>query len=153
SSSLESLGNLALLIGDYDRAGAVLDRALAIRRRLGHRHATMLTLRPLALAARRQGDLPRALLYLEEAVARSRELGNMSQLAVNLHECGCVYYVQAAYELAEQAFSECRLLFRQQHIEHPPVLNTLGSTFFHLGDPGRARTLHRESLARFQQVE
>jgi tetratricopeptide (TPR) repeat protein len=153
SASLESLGNLALAIGDYDRAGPVLDRALAIRRRLGHRHAMMVTLRQLALLARRQGDLPRALLYLEEAVALSRELGNMGQLAVNLHECGCVYYVQGAYELAERAFSECRLLFRQQHIEHPPVLNTLGSTLFHLGDPGRARTLHRESLARFQQTE
>src|SRR5262249_36580403 len=79
----ESLNMLAVAIEDYDRAIAMLDRAVAIHRRLGHRHTLTVTLRSLARLTRRQGDLPRTLRYMEEAVALSRELGNRSQLAQN----------------------------------------------------------------------
>src|SRR5262249_35220463 len=110
-------------------------------------------LRSLGRLTLRQGDLPSAQRYLEEGVALSRELGNRSQLAHNLHEFACAYYVQGAYALAERAFSESLFHYRQTGTEHTFVANTFGSALFHVGELERARALHREALAIYQQSE
>ncbi|NIO72251.1 MAG: tetratricopeptide repeat protein, partial [Anaerolineae bacterium] len=72
--TLNILGELARLVGDYERAQEVYEECLAIAREIGDRHREALILGCLGTVAQHQGDYERAEALTLEALAPLREL-------------------------------------------------------------------------------
>jgi tetratricopeptide (TPR) repeat protein/TolB-like protein len=80
---LSNLGDVLLAMGEIDAAGARMANAVKIARTLGARAPLADDLASLADFYRVQGDLPRALSLVEEALANAREAGDInSQIAI-----------------------------------------------------------------------
>jgi tetratricopeptide (TPR) repeat protein len=74
--SLETLGRVLWIRGDYGRAHARLQESLAVARRHGARDSAARASQGLGYVALAEGDLERADALLEESVAEFRELGD-----------------------------------------------------------------------------
>ncbi|MEZ0327783.1 MAG: BTAD domain-containing putative transcriptional regulator [Fimbriimonas sp.] len=128
---------------------AVLERALAIQRRLGQRPEMVVTLRCLRSLAEDSGDFTRAEALVNEAVAIARELGNRLFLSITLHEGGCVVYRLKQYEKAVELLSQALELFSQPGGVYGFGFcsNNLAWALISHGELDRARELQRRTLA------
>ncbi|HWE64183.1 MAG TPA: tetratricopeptide repeat protein [Chloroflexota bacterium] len=83
AAALNGAGNLSWQQGDYERATALHEEALALRRALGDRRGVAGSLGNLGTVAYRKGDFARATALYEEALALERELDALGGTVVN----------------------------------------------------------------------
>jgi predicted ATPase/class 3 adenylate cyclase len=103
-----------------------------------------------ALLAHHAGDLARATLRGEEAVALYRELGDVRGYAVAGLILGLAITDQGLFSRARQLFDESALLLREVGDEDYALwaANLLGGMYQKLGDRERAREVHDRNLSR-----
>jgi tetratricopeptide (TPR) repeat protein len=107
------LGNLGLTarhLGDYERAAAVLEEALALFRELGDKRNIAYVLGNLGGLAYRQGDYERAAVLHTEALVLFRELGDKGDIANSLMLLAKVAQRQGSYERAAHLFGAAEAL-------------------------------------------
>jgi tetratricopeptide (TPR) repeat protein len=83
---------------------------LQLRRRLGDRRATAVTLNNLATLAQEQRDFAAARAMYEEGLAIRRELGDRQGVAIVLGNLGQLAREQGRYKEARERLSECLTL-------------------------------------------
>jgi serine/threonine protein kinase/Tfp pilus assembly protein PilF len=155
AQSLNDLGVLRRNQGDWRGAAALLDEALAMRRRLfGNEHQDVaVTLVELARVYDDQGSSERAETLHREALAIRRKVlgGEHRETATSLNDLGVLLWERGDLEGAEP-------LLRQSHAinkkalgpEHANVASNLGNLALLLEDKGEhaaAEALFREALA------
>jgi tetratricopeptide (TPR) repeat protein len=140
ASTVDDLGKLHWLRGDYVEALAATQRALALRRKLGDRRSIALSLNNLALVHQDAGQFMAALDAFEQALRIRREIGDLVGVSISLNNLGTVAQDQKddpralqlfleAYEIAKETGDKGRIAL---------VLTNLGETYNRLGDPSKA---------------
>jgi tetratricopeptide (TPR) repeat protein len=156
AEALHRLGAVALAQGEYARAGALLEEALALHRCSGQVGAGIGSLSLLAAVASEEGDEAHAEALLGEALARCGELeGWKVYLLLRLS--------RLAHQRSDSAAARtlyCESLERAQELDRhatetqaAPVASRLLNLAYvadELGAADEARALCRESLERFR---
>ena len=149
--ALNGAANLAHAQGDFRRAIALHEAALALRRRLDDRRGVAASLYNLALAAGEEGDFDRATAFHGEALALRRRLGDRWGTALSLASLGLAAQMQGederAVALCQEGLAIARGLDDSRLIAY--TLLNLGRSLHHQGDVPAARAALTESLERF----
>jgi tetratricopeptide (TPR) repeat protein len=98
--------------GDYTRAAALHEEALALLRALGDTRGIAASLDNLGLVAQAQGDYTRAATLHEEALALLRALGDTRDIAASLANLGAVAGRQGDHGRAADLLEQSLLLSR-----------------------------------------
>ncbi|MFO7167739.1 MAG: tetratricopeptide repeat protein [Chloroflexota bacterium] len=110
--ALHGAGNLALNLGEYERAKACYQESLAITQQLQRPHGIANSLLNLSLVTLYQGDLDRAIALQQEALAIHQAAGNRVGIALALHNLATMVMQQGDYdratELAEESLARYR---------------------------------------------
>ncbi|AKV03275.1 Adenylate cyclase [Labilithrix luteola] len=140
ASTIDDLGKLYWLRGDYPRALESTQRALVMRRKFGDRRSIALSLNNLGLVYQDSGQFKLALDAFEQALRIRREIGDLVGVSISLNNLGTVAQDQRddrqaltlfleAYEVAKETGDRNRLAL---------ILTNLGETSNRLGDPAKA---------------
>lgn len=140
ASTIDDIGKLHWLRGDYPKALASTQQALVLRRKLGDRRSIALSLNNLGLVYQDSGQFKMALDAFEQALRIRREIGDLVGISISLNNLGTVAQDQRddrralslfleAYEVAKETGDRNRIAL---------VLTNLGETYNRLGDPARA---------------
>jgi tetratricopeptide (TPR) repeat protein len=145
--TLWGLGRLADRQGDFRVMRACFEESLACATRAGDRETTVRDLIGLAKWAVNQDDR-RAGQWLDEALARARELGEPWAIAAALGERVTQAASQGDFALAQSHAEESLALARQagDTWEINFALHMLGQVIMTRGDYARARVLFDEKL-------
>ncbi len=140
ASTVDDLGKLWWLRGDYQKALENTQRALGMRRRIGDRRSIALSLNNLGLVYQDSGQFKLALDAFEQALRIRREIGDLVGVSISLNNLGTVAQDQRddqraltlfleAFEVAKETGDRNRIAL---------VLTNLGETYNRLGDPAKA---------------
>lgn len=152
---LTVIGRVYQRLGDHDRAQPLLERALAVGRRVaGPEHARVAqSLNDLGALLGQKGDYAAAAPLLEEALAmRRRLLGEEhTDVAVTLVELGRVYSDRGANDRAEPLFRQALRIRRKalgdRHEDTATSMSDLALLRWQVGDLAEAERLFRQTLA------
>jgi serine/threonine protein kinase/tetratricopeptide (TPR) repeat protein len=150
-----TIGQVYLALGGYEKAGAMHREALAMRRKLlGKEHVDVAeSLNNLAVVFERQGKPVEAEPMHREALAMQRKLlGNehpavadsLDNLANALYRQGKLTEAEATHR---EALAMRRKLFGNEHPDVAYSLNNLANVLGSQGKLAEAETLYRETLA------
>jgi predicted ATPase/Tfp pilus assembly protein PilF len=154
AKALRGAGVLAWVQGNYGRATALFEEALALHRHLGERRGIAITLTGLGNVARGQGDYERATALFEEALALHRDLGDRRGIATALGNLGAVARYQGDYRRATTLYEEALARVRELGDTHGIAigLSSLGAVAWVQGDYRRATAHLAEALVLSQAV-
>ena len=150
-------GTMAWRQGDYERATAFHEMALALYRNPGDKLGSASALNNVGVQALCRGDCERAVPVMEEALALSREVGDKNGIAHSLLSLGCVAAHQGANGRAAPLFEEALNLYQELYqVSGAPrgvalALGNLGYVAWQQGDYERATRLLKESLPLWEQ--
>jgi non-specific serine/threonine protein kinase len=146
--ALNGAGILAYLQGDYDRAVAVLEESLVLRRAVGDTLGIACSLTDLGNVAILQGEYGRAAALYEESLALRRALGDRQGITNSLNNLAVMAMEQGDYRRATALLQECLALSREAGSTEQiaDAIINLGLVAYQQGDYGRAATLHQDSL-------
>lgn len=154
SEALHGIGYVARLSGDLNRAGATLEKFLALQRQMVLKKGIVLGLRNLGCVVRDKGDYRRAMLLFEEALMMARAAGERQSEAETLGSMAIVALYSGDNRQARFLHEKC-LAFRHQNGFRQDVAESLGHLgFLDLleGDLIRARARWTESLNLYRAV-
>jgi predicted ATPase len=148
ASTIDDIGKLSWLRGDYAAALEATKKALAARRRLGDRRSIALSLNNLGLVYQDSGKFQLALDSFEQALRIRREIGDLVGVTISLNNLGTVAQDQRddvrartlfleAYEVAKETGDRNRIAL---------VLTNLGETETRLGTPDKAIPYLKEAV-------
>jgi predicted ATPase/DNA-binding CsgD family transcriptional regulator len=148
AAALRAAGLLAHLLGDFGRAVAHYDAALAVFRHLGQRQEVADTLLSLGITATEQREFDTAKTRLEEALHLFRELEVGWGVAQTLRALGIRAIARSEFAEAarvlEESLDRCRESGDPWQVAWS--MHHLGKALDGLGDRSRAMELLRESL-------
>lgn len=154
ASSLDDLGKLHWLRGDYAEALSVMQASLAMRRRLGDRRSIALSLNNLGLALQDSGQTKEALEAFEQALAIRREIGDLIGVATTLNNLGTIAQDQREDERALALFQQAYDVAKEvgDRFRMALVLTNIGETQYRLGDAAEAIRLLTQAEAQFDRI-
>jgi len=146
--ALNSAGSLARRQGEYARAAALHEEALALWRALGDTRGVSVALGNLGRVALRQGDEARALALLEETLRLKHRVGDTRGSAGTLTSLGRIAARRGEYARATGLLEESLALKGAlgDRLGRATALGQLGWVAFLQGDGARAVALLGESL-------
>jgi tetratricopeptide (TPR) repeat protein len=113
AAALNNLGTIAGLRGDYERATAWHEAALALRRELGDTWGVAHSLTNLGDVASDQGVYERAATLYEEGLTLRQELQDRWGIASSLHGLAQVAHAKRDHERADALAAESLVLRRE----------------------------------------
>jgi tetratricopeptide (TPR) repeat protein/type II secretory pathway predicted ATPase ExeA len=140
ASTLDDIGKLHWLKGDYPLALEYTLRSLAMRRKLGDRRSIALSLNNLGLVHQDSGNTKGAIDAFEQALRIRREIGDLVGVSITLNNLGTVAQdmrddkkalalFQEAHDVAKETGDRNRIAL---------ILTNLGETHNRLGDSSKA---------------
>jgi tetratricopeptide (TPR) repeat protein len=121
---MNNLGDVAYHRGDYDKARALYDESLSIKRRIGDKFGIAYSLRSLANVMYRQGDQASARALYAESLERRRTLGERSGIAECLEGLAAVATAEGRYERSATLFAAADALRENLGTPVPPADRT-----------------------------
>ena len=152
--SLNDLGVVRHMTGDYPGAAADLEQALGIYRNLGDRPGQGRALNDLGIVRRATGDYPAAAADLEQAQAIYRDLGHRPGQARALNDLGIVRRVTGDYPGAAGDLEQALAVYRDigDRLGQARALNELGAVRHMTGDLRAAAQDLEQALAIYRDV-
>ncbi len=148
AKQLSRQGAFSISLGDYEKAGELLDESLSLFRRLEEEGEIAFSLYHLGDMARMKGDYEEAKQLLEESIIICRRTGERRKLARALNNMGIVTASQGAYSNASQLFQAS--IDRLKEINDlwgiAKALNNLGIITYYYEQYAEASQLYQESL-------
>jgi tetratricopeptide (TPR) repeat protein len=147
ASTLDDIGKLHWLRGDYALALEYTLRSLAMRRKIGDRRSIALSLNNLGLVHQDSGNYKGALEAFEQALRIRRDIGDLVGVSITLNNLGTVSQdmrddpkalalFQEAHDVAKETGDRNRIAL---------ILTNLGETYNRLGDSVKAIALLKQS--------
>ncbi|NOT63703.1 MAG: serine/threonine protein kinase [Acidobacteria bacterium] len=157
---MDTLGGLYVRIGVYDRAQALMEESLTLRRQtLGAEHADVAeSLHHLAALAFERGDYATAETQFRAALAMRRKLLGAQHLDVadSMTNLGQALLARGKFAEAEPLIRDALKLRRQQlapeHKDIAASLHALGRVLSEQGKFAEAAEMYRQTLAIHRQV-
>ena len=112
ASSLDDIGKLHWLRGDYPRALDQMRRALTMRRRVGDRRSIALSYNNLGLVFQDSGQFKEALESFSQALRVRQEIGDMIGTITTLNNLGSVALDQGDHDRALRVFVDALAVAR-----------------------------------------
>ena len=136
SSTVDDIGKLHWLRGDYPRALEFTQRALSMRRRIGDRRSIALSLNNLGLVYQDSGQFKPALEAFEQALQIRRDIGDLVGVSITLNNLGTVAQDQREDRRALSLFLEAQDVAKETGDRNriALILTNLGETYNRLGD-------------------
>ncbi len=149
AKALRGAGGLAIEQGDFRRAGALYEGALAVYRALGDTEGAAAALNNLGVAADGQGNYGRAAALYAQSLALKREVGDTRGVANSLSNLGRLALQRGDDEQAVTLHEEGLALSRGLGDTGSVALslNSLGEVALYQGAYERAAALLDESVA------
>jgi tetratricopeptide (TPR) repeat protein len=140
ASTVDDVGKLYWLRGDYPKALEATQRSLTMRRKLGDRRSIALSLNNLGLVYQDSGQFKLALDAFEQALRIRREIGDLVGVSISLNNLGTVAQDQRDDQQALTLFLEAHEVAKETGDRNrlALVLTNLGETYNRLGDPTKA---------------
>jgi tetratricopeptide (TPR) repeat protein len=140
ASTVDDIGKLHWLRGNYPKALASTQRALVLRRKIGDRRSIALSLNNLGLVYQDSGQFKLALDAFEQALRIRREIGDLVGVSISLNNLGTVAQDQRDDNRALQLFVEAYEVAKETGDRNriALVLTNLGETYSRQGDPAKA---------------
>ena len=146
-STLDDIGKLHWLKGDYPLALEYTLRGLAMRRKIGDRRSIALSLNNLGLVQQDSGNTKSALDAFEQALRIRRDIGDLVGVSITLNNLGTVAQDtrddKRALALFQEAFDVAKETGDRNRISL--ILTNLGETHNRLGDPARAVAMLKQA--------
>jgi tetratricopeptide (TPR) repeat protein/type II secretory pathway predicted ATPase ExeA len=147
ASTLDDIGKLHWLKGDYPLALEYTLRSLAMRRKLADRRSIALSLNNLGLVQQDSGNYKAALDAFEQALHIRRDIGDLVGVSITLNNLGTVSQdirddaralalFEEAYEVAKETGDRNRIAL---------ILTNLGETHNRLGSSEKAIALLKQA--------
>ncbi len=155
AKALQYIGNLALDLGDAQRARTQYEGSLAIRRELGDQRGIAASLTGLGIVALDEGDYVRATKLHEETLAIERDIGNRFGEALSLYNLGRTATAAGQLEDARE-YHEAGLAIQRQLEDAVGIAYStycLGEVARHGGKTDEAAALLNEAMARFRRAD
>jgi tetratricopeptide (TPR) repeat protein len=149
AKALHGAAEFARQQGDYPAALALNEESLAIRRELGDRRGTAISIGNLGNLAYDQGDYATARARHEESLAIRREINDRWGIAASLNNLGIVASDTGDFATARALHEESSTILRElgDRWAIANSLDNLGVVTANSGDYGAARSLYEEGLA------
>ena len=147
ASSLDDIGKLHWMRGDYATALEDMRKALTTRKRLGDRRSIALSLNNLGLVLQDSGHFKEALEAFEQSLRIRREIGDLVGVVTTLNNLGTVAQDQRDDARAMALFSEGLGVAREIGDRHKIVLllTNVGETYYRTGSVPKAVEVLKES--------
>lgn len=154
ASSLDDIGKLAWIRGDYSAALEDMRKALTTRKRLGDRRSIGLSLNNLGLVLQDSGHFKEALEAFEQSLRIRREIGDLVGVVTTLNNLGTVAQDQRDELRAMSLFQEALGIAREVGDRHKIVLvlTNIGETCYRTGDVPRAIETLKESESLAEEI-
>jgi tetratricopeptide (TPR) repeat protein len=154
ASSVDDIGKLQWLKGDYASALVSLRDGLVRRRRLGDRRSIALSLNNLAIVLAETGDFAQAVDTWKHALGIRREIGDLVGVVQTLNNLGTVYQDRDEHQSALPIFEEALEVAKQigDRNRIALVLTNVGSTLHALGRPDRAIEVLKQAEEQFDEL-
>ena len=154
ASSIDDIGKLSWLRGEYPAALGYLRDGLARRRRLGDRRSIALSFNNLGVVLQDSGEFRQALEAFEQALTIRREIGDLVGVVATLNNLGTIAQdsqdfpralslFQDAYEVAKQIGDRNRIAL---------VLTNIGETEYRSGNPAKAIEVLSDAEGQFDEL-
>ncbi len=152
--ALDAAGHLARDRADYDRAWALYEESLGLRRELEDSRGTALTLNNLGVVAQLRGEYDRAVALHEESLALFRTLGDERGVALSLLTMGTMGQLQGDLAGATAHYEGSLTLFQALGDTRgiAASLSSLGNLASNRGDFVAADELYVESAVLFREL-
>jgi tetratricopeptide (TPR) repeat protein/type II secretory pathway predicted ATPase ExeA len=140
ASTVDDIGKLHWLRGDYPRALEFTQRALVTRRKIGDRRSIALSLNNLGLVYQDSGQFSKALESFEQALVIRREIGDLVGVSITLNNLGTIAQDQRDDRRALALFTEAHETAKETGDRNriALILTNVGETHNRLGDVPRA---------------
>jgi len=147
ASSLDDIGKLAWMKGDYNSALEDMRKALTTRKRLGDRRSIALSLNNLGLVLQDSGHFKEALEAFEQSLRIRREIGDLVGVVTTLNNLGTVAQDQRDEVRAMDLFQEALGIAREIGDRHKIVLvlTNVGETYYRTNEVQKALETLKES--------
>jgi tetratricopeptide (TPR) repeat protein/transcriptional regulator with XRE-family HTH domain len=154
AGTLDELGLLRQLTGDYPAATAALAQAAALYRDLGDRSGQAYALNHLGLVQQDTGAYPAAAASHRQALALGRAAGDPLAEAVSLTDLGMVQQLTGEYEPAAAGYEQALALFRSvgSQFDEADALCELGVVRRLTGEYAMAAASQRQALDLFRRL-
>jgi tetratricopeptide (TPR) repeat protein len=154
AGTLDELGLLRQLTGDYPAATATLSEAAELYRDLGDRAGEAYALNHLGLVQQDEGEFRTAAASHRQALALARGAGDQLAEAVSLTDLSQVHQAMGEFDLAIAGHRQALAIFRSigSRFDEADVLCQLGFAAWSTGDYAAARSLSQEALDLFRSL-
>ncbi|MFX1254597.1 MAG: tetratricopeptide repeat protein [Promethearchaeota archaeon] len=141
-------GTIYRLRGDYDRALAHHEKALAIQKLTNNKIAIAESLDCLGLIYDLKGDLDQALEYHQQSLTLKETVGNKQSIAASLNNIGIIYYLKGDLDQALKNYEQSLTYFREIGNKHyiAAALTNIGIIYRIKGELERALENYQQSL-------
>ena len=155
AKALNSLADIKIMLGDYERSHALLQEGLWLYRAAGDAEGIAACLCDLGWLATFQGDFPRAKSLLEESLVWARESKDTLRTAFVLNRLAGVAGANLDREAAEKLLLESLALYRHAGDSKSIAmcLGMLGYLALRQGNHERAVSQTEEAMARIRAAE
>jgi predicted ATPase/DNA-binding CsgD family transcriptional regulator len=154
AKALYASGELALLLGDDDRAAAWGEESLLLYRALGDKRGIAASLMMLGQAASLRGNFVAALTLHQESLALHRELEDREGIADSLLHLGWTSFTLGDFSKAGEQYEGSLQILRDLGNREAiaTVLDSLGHVANLRGEYARAHALTQEGLELFREL-
>jgi predicted ATPase len=154
AAAISGAAFLAEAQGDFARAQALQEQALALHREAGDREGVARAETALGELARQEGDLATARGHFQEALVAWRQTGDVAGTAGALIGLGLIDQLEGDYAGATPELEEGLSLFRRVHDRagEAHALNRLGLLAMSTGEMAKAKARFGESLRHWREL-
>jgi tetratricopeptide (TPR) repeat protein len=154
AGTLDELGLLQQLTGDYAAATATLAQAAALYAELGDQRGQAYALNHLGLVHQDTGDYQAATDSHQQALALAREAGDRLAEAVSITDLGQVQQLTGDYSAAIVSHGQALAMFQNLNssFDEADALAQLGYAECGMGNYPAAAASHRQALALFRRL-
>jgi tetratricopeptide (TPR) repeat protein len=153
-STLDELGKIASLQGEYEQAHSLYQQSLEMAERLGDQSGQAGCLHQLGMIAQEQGKYEDARCLYQQSLEITEILGNQNGRATTLHALGTIAQDQGEYEQAHRLYELCLDIFERLRDQggQARTLYQLGMIAQDQGEYEQACRLLQQSLSLFAQL-
>ncbi|HTJ82188.1 MAG TPA: tetratricopeptide repeat protein [Polyangiaceae bacterium] len=154
ASSIDDLGKLSWLKGDYRAALTSLREGLTRRRRLGDRRSIALSLNNLGIVLQETGEFGQAIESWEQALGIRRDIGDLVGVVATLNNLGTLFMDRGDFPRARALFEDALEVAKQigDRNRIALVLVNVGDSLHRSGEPDRAIEVLKQAEEQFDEL-
>ncbi len=154
ASSIDDIGKLQWLKGDYRAALTSLREGLSRRRRLGDRRSIALSLNNLGIVLQETGEFGQAIESWEQALGIRREIGDLVGVVATLNNLGTLFMDRGDFARARPLFEDALEVAKQigDRNRIALVLVNVGDSLHQAGEPEKAIAVLRQAEEQFDEL-